>query len=352
MDWAEETSEQGEAQPFWEAFLRVFGIERRKVAEFEKKVKRVQGDSTRGRIDLFWPRKLLAEHKSAGKSLDAAFLQGAAYFEGIEADDLPSHVAVSDFARMRLYTVATGEYSEFPVTQLARHVTKFAFLLGEQARDRSERDPVNVRAAEKMAVLHDELERAGYRGHQLQVLLVRLLFLLFADDTGLMDINMGFEDILAEHTRADASDLGPVLARMFQNLDIPVADRQENLPEIYRRLPYVNGELFKERLEMAEFSPKMRQSLLDTSKLDWGQTSPAIFGSMFQGVMEKDLRRHLGAHYTSEENILKALNALFLDELRAMRKAARGNPASAARVPGPAAPDQGSSTPPAEAATS
>lgn len=325
-DWANETSERAEAQTFWNEFLAVFGIERRKVAQFEQQVEQLNKPG-KGRIDLFWPRKLLAEHKSAGRDLDAAYLQGTDYFHGIEEDDLPAYVAVSDFARMRLYDVKTGDVIQFPITQLHRHVEDFAFLLGLQQRHLEERDPVNERAALEMAKLHDELAANGYSGHQLQVLLVRLLFLLFADDTGLMSVNMGFEDFLHDYTRADASDLGPKLWQMFDTLDQPYAERQENLDDFQRSLPYVNGELFSEPLRMAAFSEKMRARLLRACKVDWGEVSPAIFGAMFQGVVDKTLRRRLGAHYTSEENILKVLGPLFLDDLKTMREGARGNPA-------------------------
>ena len=208
--------------------------------------------------------------------------------------------------------MTTGEAYQFPLADLPREVERFAFLIGKQLRHQREADPVNVKVAQQMGKLYNLLEDSGYTGHHLELLLVRLLFLLFGDDTGLWDECGLFYDLLAEHTRSDGEDTGTVLGRLFQVLDTPKDKRQANLPEQFAAFPYVNGELFKERIDLADFSPKMREMLLEACTLDWGAVSPAIFGSMFQAVMNPEGRRNLGAHYTSEANILKALGSLFL----------------------------------------
>ncbi|WP_191240917.1 class I SAM-dependent DNA methyltransferase, partial [Deinococcus ficus] len=323
-DWQDETQENAGAQTFWNEFFNVFGVDRKRVAVFEKKVTKVSGASGRGRIDLLWPGKLMAEHKTKGKDLDAAFTQAQDYFNGLEDHELPPYVVVSDFARIRLYDLEEDTQVEFPITDFPQHVERFGFIAGFQQRHFREQDPVNVRAAEQMARLHEQLEQNGYGGHQLEVLLVRLLFLLFADDTGLFDQKGIFYDLI-DGTRKDGTDLGQVLASLFEVLDTPLHARQTTLDAKYATFPYVNGELFRENIRMAHFDSGMRERLLTASKLDWGKISPAIFGSMFQGVMDPDERRALGAHYTSEANILKALGPLILDELRAMREAARGS---------------------------
>jgi hypothetical protein len=323
-DWQDTVKENAESQTFWNEFFAVFGVSRKRVATFEQKVTQLSGASGRGRIDVLWPGKLLAEHKTRGKDLDAAYLQATDYFSGLEAHELPTYVAVSDFARIRLYTVADGTHVDFPLAELPKHVERFGFMAGFQQRHFREQDPVNREAAERMALLHNQLEASGYRGHALELLLVRLLFLLFADDSGLFDQRGIFYDLL-EGSRKDGSDLGASLARLFQVLDTPNMNRQTALPEQYRAFPYVNGELFRERIDLADFNPRMRGLLLEASSLDWGTISPAIFGSMFQGVMDEDERRALGAHYTSESNILKALQPLFLDEMHALREQARGS---------------------------
>ncbi|MFC3860650.1 DNA methyltransferase [Deinococcus antarcticus] len=325
--WQDAVKENAEAQTFWNELLAVYGIDRRRVAAFERKVKGLEKGSGRGRIDLLWPGLFMAEHKSKGRNLTEATQQAIEYAQVLEQHERPQWIAVSDFGQIRLQEVSTGEAWQFSLSDLPRQVERFAFLIGKQLRHQREADPVNVKAAQQMGKLHNLLESSGYTGHALEVLLVRLLFLLFGDDTGLWDERGLFYDLLADHTRSDGEDTGSVLGRLFQVLDTPSDRRQANLPEWLNAFPYVNGELFKERIDLADFSPKMREMLLSACTLDWGAVSPAIFGSMFQAVMDKTERRNLGAHYTSEANILKALGPLFLDELHAQREAARGNKA-------------------------
>ena len=325
--WQDAVKENAEAQTFWNEFLAVYGIDRRCVAAFERKVKGLPKGSGCGRIDLLWPGLFMAEHKSKGRDLDEATQQAIEYVEVLEEHERPQWVAVSDFGQIRLQEVTTGEAYQFPLTDLPHEVERFAFLIGKQLRHQREADPVNVKAAQQMGKLHNLLEDSGYTGHHLELLLVRLLFLLFGDDTGLWDERGLFYDLLAEHTRSDGEDTGTVLGRLFQVLDTPKDKRQANLPEQFAAFPYVNGELFRERIDLADFSPKMREMLLEACVLDWGAVSPAIFGSMFQAVMNPEERRNLGAHYTSEANILKALGPLFLDDLHAELEAAGQNKA-------------------------
>ncbi|MCY1703732.1 DNA methyltransferase [Deinococcus sp. SL84] len=323
--WQDAVKENAEAQTFWNEFLAVYGIDRRRVAAFERKVKGLEKGSGRGRIDLLWPGLFMAEHKSKGRDLDEATQQAIEYVEVLEEHERPQWVAVSDFGQIRLQEVSTGEAHQFALEDLPREVERFAFLIGKQLRHQASTDPVNVKAAQQMGKLHNLLEDSGYTGHHLELLLVRLLFLLFGDDTGLWDERGLFYDLLADHTRSDGEDTGTVLGRLFQVLDTPKDKRQTNLPEQFAAFPYVNGELFKERIDLADFSPKMRDMLLEACALDWGAVSPAIFGSMFQAVMDETERRNLGAHYTSEANILKALGPLFLDDLHAELEAAGQN---------------------------
>lgn len=315
-DWAGTTSERAEAQSFWNAFFNVFGVDRRRVAVFEQKAKRFSG-SQHGRIDVFWPGVMLAEHKSTGQNLDAAYDQALDYFAGLKDAELPRHVVVSDFHRLRVVDLNSDVPPlEFPLADLHRHIGRFGFISGYQTRVYAEQDPVNMQAAERMGRLHDALKSAGYDGHALEVLLVRLLFCLFADDTGIFPRH-AFHDLIDQRTSADGADLGMWIARLFQILDTPEDKRQKTEDEQLRALPYVNGLLFRETLPLAAFNAQMRTQLLEASALDWSRISPAIFGSMFQSVMEPQARRNLGAHYTSEKNILKLIGPLFLDELQA-----------------------------------
>jgi hypothetical protein len=326
VEWRGETNERAEAGPFWTAFLHVFGVTRRRVASFELAVKKAGG--AQGFVDLFWPGVLLVEHKSRGRSLDAAMDQAAGYLPGIDPSELPRYLLVSDFERMRLRDLETGDEAEFAVADLLDHIDRFGFIAGYQKRTYAEQDPVNVRAAEKMGALHDALREAGYAGHALEVYLVRLLFCLFADDTGIFTPRGAFQALVEERTREDGSDLAGTLAQLFDTLDRPAEARMRTLDEQLAAFPYVNGTLFAEPLPPAAFDAAMRAQLLDACQMDWGGISPAIFGSMFQSVMDPDERRALGAHYTSEANILKLIGPLFLDALQAdlRRAAARSKP--------------------------
>ena len=166
-----------------------------------------------------------------------------------------------------------------------------------------------------MGVLHDKLKADGYEGHELELMLVRLLFCLFSDDTGIFETN-SFREYIETRTNEDGSDLGYHLSMFFDVLNTPEVSRQKSLDEQMASFPYVNGKLFEERLKTAAFNTEMRETLLNCCALDWSRISPAIFGSLFQSVMDTQARRNLGAHYTRELNILKTLNPLFIDELQ------------------------------------
>jgi hypothetical protein len=311
-DWQDAGSERAEAQTFWNEFFEVFGVPRRRVASFEEPVKKL--GERRGRIDAFWKGQLVVEHKSRGQDLDRAFVQALDYFPGIADRDLPKYVLVSDFAMFRLYDIDAGTHTEFALKDLHKNVKRFGFIAGYAPQEIKPQDPVNIRAAEQMGRLHDQLKASGYAGHDLEVLLVRLVFCLFADDTGIFS-KQSFRDWVEARTAEDGSDLGQNLALLFQVLNTKENERQKNLDEQLAALAYINGKLFEETLKVASFDRKMRSTLLDCCALNWGAVSPAIFGALFQSIMDEKARRNLGAHYTSEENILKLIKPLFLDEL-------------------------------------
>ncbi len=321
--WADASNEDSEAKPFWIAFFEIFGITDKRVATFELNVKKLGG--SQGFVDLFWPGVLLVEHKSRGKNLDDAVDQAVGYLHNLPERDLPQLVVVCDFARFRVRILATGETVEFELQHLHKHVKLFGLLAGYKVQDIRAEDPVNIKAAERMGRLHDALKASGYEGHALEVLLVRLLFCLFADDTGIFQPAQSFRDFVEERTAPDGSDLGPRLGQLFQVLNTHEASRNKHIDEQLNRFAYINGKLFEETLPMADFSTAMREALLDACALDWSAISPAIFGSLFQSIMDEKARRNLGAHYTSEANILKLIKPLFLDELHAEFERIKGN---------------------------
>lgn len=311
-EWADEVSEHAEAKSFWDGFFNVFGISRRRVASFEQPVKKL-GDK-QGFIDLFWKGVLLVEHKSRGRNLDKAHSQALDYFPGLKEHELPRYVLVSDFARFRLYDLEENEEFEFALADLHQHIHRFGFIAGYQTHKVQAEDPVNIEAAERMGKLHDQLLDIGYSGHDLEVYLVRLLFCLFAEDTGIFQRQI-FQEYIEQRTNEDGSDLASRLHQLFEVLNTPEEQRFKNLDEQLAAFPYINGKLFEETLRTASFDSAMRQVLLKACALDWSRISPAIFGSLFQSIMDKTARRNLGAHYTSEANILKLIKPLFLDEL-------------------------------------
>jgi hypothetical protein len=315
-EWKGEKSESAEKQSFWNEFFNIFGIHRRRVASFEVNVDMLKG--ARGKIDLFWPGLLLVEHKSAGKDLATAFKQATDYFDGLDDEDLPKYVIVSDFARFKLYNLDDKSEVEFPLSKLHQNISAFGFLTGHTFKTYEEAPEVNVKAAQHMADLHDALKKNGYTDHPLAVLMVRLMFCMFADHTGLFPKNL-FRQIIERKTDKSGVDVGPMIQQVFSVLDTLETKRQKNLDEDLASFRYVNGLLFKDRFDPPAFDAAARKTLLKCLAFDWSSVSPAIFGSMFQMVMEeeKGKRRKIGAHYTSEKNILKCLRPVLIDPLRA-----------------------------------
>ncbi|MEI6881056.1 MAG: DNA methyltransferase [Bacteroidota bacterium] len=311
-EWADTSNEEADAKPFLVEFFNVFGISSKRVSTFEHRVKKL--DDKDGYIDLLWKGTILIEMKSRGKNLDKAYQQAKDYTLGLKQHELPKYILISDFENFRLYDLEEDKHIEFKLNDLVNNVQHFGYILGYQKKVYKEQDPANIKAAELMGKLHDRLEEIGYTGHPLEVYLVRILFLLFAEDTTIFN-KQQFQEYIEQRTAEDGSDLAAKLQELFQVLNTPKENRFKNLDEQLAEFPYVNGKLFEENLPTASFDSKMRQALLDCCYIDWSKISPAIFGSMFQSVMNPKERRNLGAHYTSETNILKLIKPLFLDEL-------------------------------------
>lgn len=313
-DWAGQGYEKGQTQLFYRDLFEVFGMPVRRVATFEEPVKNL--GEKRGFIDLFWKGVLLVEQKSIGRDLKKAKAQALDYFPGLKNTDLPRYVLLSDFQTFELYDLEEDEHVSFALKDLPKHVEKFGFILGVQKRAFKDQDPVNIDASELVGRLHDSLKESGYTGHHLEQFLVRIVFCLFADDTGIFEPRDIFLDLLENRTADDGSDLGGWLAQLFQVLNTPEDKRAKNLDEDLVRFPYINGDLFHSALQIPSFDAEMRQRLIDACQFDWSSISPAIFGSLFQSVMNAAERRAVGAHYTTEKNILKVVEPLFLDDLR------------------------------------
>jgi hypothetical protein len=315
-EWEGETRERGESQTFWGEFLGLFGIRRRRVnAAFERFVRGRHGS---GFIDLLWPGMVLVEQKSGGADLEAAMDQALEYVEGLTDEELPRLVLICDFDTFVALDLTDDERQRttFKLTDLPREIDRFLFLAGYATRRFADEPAINVKAAELLGELYDALSDSGYQGHELGVFLVRVLFLLFGDDAGLWSKKL-FADLVANRTNEDGSDLGMWIHRLFEVVDTPELGRQRALDEDLAQFPYVNGGLYHERISTPDTNRAMRDCLLRACVFDWSQISPAIFGAMFQSVMDPSTRHALGGHYTSEQNILKVIEPLFLDDLRA-----------------------------------
>ena len=314
-EWRDAAYEKGETQSFYNAFFDVFGVRRRSVARYEAHVAKL--DNRSGFIDLFWPGVLIVEQKSAGRDLKAAYEQAGEYFDALPERDRPRFILVSDFQSFELHDLDEREVVAFALADLPAHVEAFGFILGVQRRTFRDQDPANIEAAELVGRLHDALADAGHRGHDLERFLVRIVFCMFADDTGVFEPRDIFLDFIGTRTSGDGADLGLWLAQLFEVLDTPEDQRPATLDEDLTRFPYVNGDLFTGHLRMFSFDAAMRGALLDACHFDWSKLSPAIFGALFQSVMDPVARRAQGAHYTTEKNILKVIEPLFMDDLRA-----------------------------------
>ncbi len=326
QEYRDATSESADAQSFWKDFFHVFGINARRVGSFEKPVRNLLTIAGRGRIDYLWKGNVLVEHKSRGEDLDTAAGQARDYFPGLKDNELPRYVIVSDFARFRVFDMETGgEAIEFPLRDLPRRIGLFGFISGYVTRAEAPRNPVDGEAAEKLGALHDLLEDDGFKGKPLDVWMVRTLFCLFADSAGIFETGI-FRDLVEKRSGEDGSDLGALLTRVHRVLATPTVQRQASLDESLAAFPYVNGRLFDAVVEQPETNSAMRAALLDCCRVDWSRVSPAIFGSLFQSIKDRAERRRGGEHYTTEANILKCLDPLFLDGLRAELAAAGRDP--------------------------
>lgn len=357
VDYAGATSERQEAADFWKALMRCYGVDDSFLEgiRFEYPARRAQ-TGRMGRIDVFRPGVYLIEHKSAGtgaiktrrgKVLSSAEEQAFDYINGGDITDAmrPRWVVTSDFTTMQVTDLSEPVTSlqrtvTFPFAELNDHVELFWFLTGDDidAKIREEQVEASIKAARLMGDLYaamtgdadtDDVRDPAEEDTatmEASILLTRLLFLMFGDDAGLWETGL-FEKFIKTRTNEDGSDLGQQLLALFGVLD-KKEPRDKRTDETMDAFPYVNGAIYKDahKDELVWFDSAMRDALLAACGFDWSKISPAVFGSLFQTVKKKDARRLDGEHYTSEENILKTLKPMFLDDFRKRLDAANTKP--------------------------
>lgn len=238
----------------------------------------------------------------------------------------PRILMVSDGERILAYDPKERETYENPLNKLWIDFQFFYPLCGIERYRGIEENPADVKAAEKMAKLHDEIRAYNDFSsnddlHELNLFMTRLLFCYFAEDTGIFTDNL-FTASIDRYTQVDGSDLSAYLATAFDVMD---KEDRKDIPTIFTQFPYVNGGLFSKRIRIPQMGRRARKLIIECGELNWKDINPDIFGSMIQAVVSPSQRGTLGMHYTSVPNIMKVIQPLFLDDLYEAYTQAKSN---------------------------
>ncbi len=328
----ETATERRYAQQFWSGLLRCFGIIPERINLFEQDATRAS-TGRRGWIDFFMAGVAIGEAKSLGVDLDDAVEQINDYLRGgIAQTEWPKYAIATNFEQLRVLRLdGTEPEVRFTLEQLPQHYDTLKFLIGLETVTHREQEEASIVAARLMAGLYTSVlgedadetvgeqaprtrEEEDERAERTSILMTRLLFMLYGDDAGLWRRDLFYQWVL-EHT--DADTLSTQLEALFRHLNTPPARRSPRTPELMAQFPYVNGGIFADATEVDWFTPETREALLAACRFQWSRISVSVFGAMFQLVKSKEARRAAGEHYTSEENILKTIGPLFLDDYRA-----------------------------------
>ncbi len=333
--WKNKGNERSESQPFWLALLRdIFGIqEPEKFIIFEENV---HIDQANGFIDGYLPdTHVLIEQKGKGKDLrkpikqsDGTYLnpfqQAKRYSSELPYSQRPRWIVTSNFSSFLVYDMEnpTGEPQEILLQNLEKEYYRLAFLVDKGNENLKKEMEISIQAGEIVGKLYDEILKLYLHPEKestlrsLNMLCVRLVFCLYAEDAGIFGKHNLFHDYLAN---LDASDLRRALIDLFKVLDTKIEERDPYMKEELAKFPYVNGGLFAdETIEIPMLNEKVKDILLSKASedFDWSNISPTIFGAVFESTLNPDTRRTGGMHYTSIENIHKVIDPLFLDDLQ------------------------------------
>ena len=301
------------------SFLSAYGIpnatiKRLQMGDPQRNLAKIPGDIALSRQIYFHP-------VTDGSSVEKAF-EDTLSLPVIEQHKI-RFILVTDYKTVMAYDGKVKDQRTFDYSDFKTNYEFFLPLTGqyEKAVAYSEH-PADTKACEKMGRLYDHIQIINHyetpaEKHTLNVFLTRLLFCFFAEDTGIFPEKDQMAKAIKAVTLEDGSDVAAFFEKLFAVLDLPGnAPERAAFSATFQAFPYVNGGLFKEKTVIPTFDTKARRLLLDCGFLTWSDISPVIFGSMFQSIMDPDKRRSLGAHYTSEKNILKVVHPLFLDGLR------------------------------------
>ena len=315
--------ERGQSQNFWTQIFNAYGVSGQVQSKaFEHRLK---DDKSQKYVDAFIPKLVMIEQKSRGIDLNKAYNQVSKYYERLSTADKPRYIVLSNFDELWLFDIENPlnikEY-KCPIADLPKNAEWLDFLAPNAAMaEIVEENPINRQATEMVAKLHQAFISDGVNADELALFLTRLIFCFFADDTGIFGQKNLLDGLLKNEARNDGSNLNEVFTTLFDTLN--TKDRSSRLPESYAAFAYINGDLFSQSIRIPYFDENLYNLVVQCNNLDWSEISPAIFGSMFQSVLDiddtadsDDKRREFGAHYTSEKNILKVINSLFLQDLR------------------------------------
>lgn len=329
--WAGRGYEKGESQKFWLQLLsEVLGVEH--AADFIEFEDQVMLDST-SFIDGYIPStKVLIEQKSLDKDLRkpikqsdgtllTPFQQAKRYVIGLPLSRHPRWVVVSNFQEFLIYDMEqpNSEPEQVLLACLEKEYYRLQFLVDVKSEHITREEEVSMQAGEIIGAIYDAmLEQYGDRDpetlQQLNILCVRLVFCLYAEDAGIFTRDQ-FHDYLVKY---DTEMMRTALLELFNTLNTPIEQRSRYLRDDLKAFPYAKG-VFAEYIDIPQFTPELRELLLQKASLDfdWSEISPTIFGAMFESTLNPETRRSGGMHYTSIENIHKVIDPLFLDDLRA-----------------------------------
>lgn len=330
--WAGKGYEKGESQRFWLDLLEnVYGVS--KPTEFVRFEEQVQLDNT-SFIDVMIPStRTMIEMKSLGKDLRkpilqsdgkklSPFQQAQRYILGLPVSQHPKWIVTCNFAEFDVYDMENpkGEPQRILLKDLGTDYYRLQFLVDEGSDHLKKEMEVSMKAGEIVGRLYDALIKQydmddPMSSRYLNILCVRLVFCLYAEDAGVFGRHDMFHDYMAHYP---TEDMRMALIRLFEELNTPLDKRSKYDKPMLAAFPYTNGGLFAEEIEIPQFTDEIRSTLLLHASLDfdWSQISPTIFGGVFESTLNPETRRSGGMHYTSIENIHKVIDPLFLTALK------------------------------------
>ena len=334
-EWANKGYEKGHTQTFWlELLQKIFGVENPYgYINFEDQV---MVDSTNFMDGYIATTKVLIEQKSMDKDLGKGirqsngeiltpFLQARKYIIGLPVDKHPRWVITCNFREFWVYDMnkPNDEPQKILLENFEKDYERLLFLVDSGNAHIKHEQEVSFKAGKLVGLIYDLLLKQYYDPENLEtlrslnILCVRLVFCLYAEDAHLFGKRTAFHDYLAQY---EAKDLRRALIDLFEVLDTPIEQRDRYLDDTLKAFPYVNGGLFSndKRLEIPQFTEELKQMILAKASddFDWSEISPTIFGAVFESTLNPETRRSGGMHYTSIENIHKVIDPLFLDALK------------------------------------